>query len=68
MKLDLDDERVRLIWEHNVLPYVEEHLYGERERLAEFDLDRLRREIDGNGAEPGNSAVDDGGAPNDAGG
>ena len=64
MKLDLDDERVRLIWEHNVLPYVEEHLYGERERLAEFDLDRLRREIDGNGVEPDDPGVDDGGAPN----
>ena len=64
MKPDLDDERVRLIWEHNVLPYVEEHLYGERERLAEFDLDRLRREIDGNGVEPDDPGVDDGGAPN----
>ena len=44
MKRDLDDEMVRLIWEHNVLPYVEEHLYGEHERLREFDLDALRNE------------------------
>ena len=66
MKPDLDDERVRLIWEHNVLPYVEEHLYGEHERLSEFVLDRLRREIDGNGAEPEDPGVDEGGAPNDA--
>ena len=36
--------------EHNVLPYVEEHLYGEHDRLAEFGLDRLRREIDAGGA------------------
>ncbi|MXX76029.1 MAG: AAA domain-containing protein [Holophagales bacterium] len=43
MKGDLDEEKVRLIWEHNVLPYVEEHLYGETDRLAEFDLDKLRR-------------------------
>ena len=39
IKEDLDEEKVRLIWEHNVLPYVEEHLYGETDRLAEFDLD-----------------------------
>ena len=64
MKLDLDEEKMRLIWEHNVRPYVEEHLYGEHERLAEFDLDRLRREIDGNRPEPDDPGVDDGGAPN----
>ncbi len=50
MRSDLDEEKVRLIWEHNVLPYVEEHLYGEHDRLAEFGLDRLRREIDAGGA------------------
>ena len=44
MKKDLDEEKVRLIWEHNVLPYVEEHLYGETDRLSEFGLDKLRRE------------------------
>ena len=66
MKRDLDEEKVRLIWEHNVRPYVEEHLYGEHERLAEFDLDRLRREIDGNGAEPDDPGVDDGAGPSDA--
>ena len=56
MKRDLDDEMVRLIWEHNVLPYVEEHLYGEHERLREFDLDALRKEL-------GDGANQDGGAP-----
>ena len=44
MKDDLDEEKARLIWEHNVLPYIEEHLYGESERLSEFALDKLRRE------------------------
>ena len=42
MKKDLSEEKVRLIWEHNVLPYIEEHLYGETDRLAEFDLEKLR--------------------------
>ena len=52
MKEGLDDEMVDLIWEHNVLPYVEEHLYGEADRLAEFDLDALRKaaSADGDGA------------------
>ncbi|MDE0193037.1 MAG: AAA family ATPase [Gammaproteobacteria bacterium] len=67
MKPDLDNDKMRLIWEHNVRPYVEEHLYGEHERIAEFDLDRLRREIDGNGTDPGEAREDDPGAPNDAG-
>jgi len=43
----LDEETARLVWEHNVLPYVEEQLYGEPHRRAEFGLDRLRREACG---------------------
>ena len=66
MKQDLDDDMVRLIWEHNVLPYVEEHLYGEPQRLAEFGLDRLRHEVDGDGAESDDPGLDDGAAPSDA--
>ena len=46
-KRGLDEETARRIWKHSVLPYVEEQLYGERDRLAEFDLDRLRREATG---------------------
>ncbi len=42
MKKHLDEAMARLIWEHNVLPYVEEHLFGEPDRLEEFDLKRLR--------------------------
>ncbi len=44
MKRGLDDDKAGMIWEHNVLPYIEERLYGERDRLEEFDLDRLGRE------------------------
>lgn len=43
IKKGLDREWVRLIWEHNVLPYLEERLFGEPERLAEFELHRLQR-------------------------
>ena len=35
MKENLDLERLRLIWEHNVLPCIEEHLHGEHDRLGE---------------------------------
>ena len=61
----LDEEMVGLIWEHNVLPYIEERLYGQHERLAEFELDALRREYgrteaedgrdDGQGSDHGNA-------------
>ena len=47
MKDWLDEDRVERIWEHDVLPYVEEQLYGQHDRLAEFALDRLRREAAG---------------------
>ena len=67
MKRDLDDDMVRLIWEHNVRPYVEEHLYGEHDRLAEFDLDRLRSEIDGGVVGRDDQGGEGGAAPNDAG-
>ena len=42
MRTDLDEAAVERIWEHNVLPYIEEHLFGEHDRLAEFALDKIR--------------------------
>ena len=36
MRSDLDDEWVDLIWSHSILPYIEEQLFGEEDRLAEF--------------------------------
>ena len=43
MKKELTETAVERIWRHSVLPHVEEQLQGERERLDEFSLDRLRR-------------------------
>ena len=40
-KNGLDEDMARRIWKHNVLPYIEEHLFGEHDRLSEFDLDAL---------------------------
>lgn len=39
---DLDEDDVRRIWKHSVLPYVEERLFGNEDRIGEFDLDKLR--------------------------
>ena len=58
MKEDLDEEKVRLIWEHNVLPYVEEHLYGETDRLSEFDLDKLRHQTESGEADAASHSVE----------
>ena len=38
---DLDEEKVRLVWEHSILPFVAEQLFGEEGRLRDFALDRL---------------------------
>ena len=42
MKDGLDEGAVERIWKHSVLPYIEERLFGESDRLGEFALDRLR--------------------------
>ena len=41
MKEDLDEDAVRRIWKHSVLPYIEELLFGQGDRLGEFDLEKL---------------------------
>ena len=44
---ELDDDRVRRIWQRAVRPYVEEQCYGEEDKLRSLEYDRLRRELDG---------------------
>ena len=44
MKEGLDEEAVERIWKHSVMPYIEEHLFGEPDRLEEFKLERLRNQ------------------------
>ena len=44
MKDGLDEAQAKRVWEHAVLPYVEERLFGEPNRLREFKLDGLRRQ------------------------
>ena len=42
IKDGLDEADVERIWKHSVLPYIEERLFGNDERIREFALDRLR--------------------------
>ena len=68
MRRKLDDAAVERIWKHAVLPYVEEHLFGQRDRLGEFALDALRRTPAVTGGEPGDGGgLQDAGGGNDAG-
>ena len=62
MKPGLDDAAVERIWKYSVLPYVEERLFGQRDdRLAEFDLEKLR------GLPPSDDGQNDGSVENGAG-
>lgn len=64
----LDEDRIQKIWKHNVLPYIEERLFGDREKLADFDLKTLRREVvrenreddSGDAGQAGDDTTDDG--------
>ena len=42
MKDDLDGKMVKRIWNHSVLPYIEERLFGDDIRLDEFELSKLK--------------------------
>ena len=39
---ELDEARVRRIWRRAVVPYIEEQFFGNEDRLAEFEFDRLK--------------------------
>ena len=60
MKDSLDEVAVERIWKHSVLPYIEERLFGESDRLGEFALDKLR----GGTREGGDLAEGEDGAAN----
>ena len=61
MKDNLDDGMVQLIWEHNVLPYIQEQLHGyDPDNLRKFEFNRLKSAvIDGtNGGQDGTVSGD----------
>ena len=53
MKEGAGEDAVKRIWKHSVIPYIEEHLFGEPDRLKDFELEKLRSqssEDEGDGA------------------
>ena len=60
MKPDLNDAMVERIWDHGVLPYIEERLFGRSDdRMVDFSLDKLR------GLAPQHESVEDGDSGNE---
>ena len=63
MKDGLDDAIVKRIWEHSVLPYIEERRFGEEEGIKEFNLEKLKDSANAGGgtddAENQDSGVSD---------
>ncbi|MXY85190.1 MAG: AAA domain-containing protein [Chloroflexi bacterium] len=45
MRAGLTEQQIELIWNHNVLPYIEKQLFGEPDRLREFGVQVLRDEL-----------------------
>jgi 5-methylcytosine-specific restriction enzyme B len=64
MREDLDERWVELIWNHQIIPYLEEHFFGAPDRLEDFRLETLRNGASGEiVAEDG---LDDGEPPDTA--
>jgi MoxR-like ATPase len=43
MRSDLNEEWLQLIWDYSIIPYLEERLLGEENRIAELKLEKLRQ-------------------------
>ena len=45
MQEGLDEDAVKRIWKHSVMPYIEEQLVGEANRLNDFKLKSIRQKL-----------------------
>jgi 5-methylcytosine-specific restriction endonuclease McrBC GTP-binding regulatory subunit McrB len=45
MRPDLSDDKVSLIWEHSVIPYLEELHFGQEDRVNDLSLEKLLAEL-----------------------
>ena len=52
MKDGLNEDAVKRIWRHSVMPYLEERLFGDGDRLDQFNLETLRGKIAQGGERP----------------
>ena len=62
LKHGLDGEKVERIWKHSVFPYIQEHLFGQDDRLGGFSLNTLRAEVAGSGVDREDEDANDDGA------
>ena len=60
MREGLDEDGVKRIWKHSVLPYIAERLFNDRERLAEFELENLRKAVSSGSADGNVPGTDEG--------
>jgi 5-methylcytosine-specific restriction protein B len=42
MKKNLDEATLERVWAYDVMPFLEDQLFGQEEELAKFELDKLR--------------------------
>ena len=45
MTPNLTEDWVDIVWKHQIAPYLEEQFFGERDRLREFELTKLRETV-----------------------
>ena len=61
MRSGLDEDMVKRIWNHSVVPYIKEHMFGEPDRMQRFELDALRKQSrdDASEGEPNSDVSED---------
>ena len=45
MRSDLDNKKLNIIWEHSIMPTLEEYFYQQRDKLKSYELDALRANL-----------------------
>ena len=58
MRKDLDEDRVRRIWNRAVIPYVEEQCFGDEDKLKQLQYDSLMQQAEASAAPPGDEELD----------
>jgi 5-methylcytosine-specific restriction protein B len=46
LREDLDDDVMAKVWKYDVMPFIQDQLFGHEDELAEFSLERILEELD----------------------
>lgn len=57
LRTDLDEKRLAMVWNHEIIPYLEDYFFDAPERVSEFDLGALRKEVAATAVQPRAEAV-----------